>query len=87
MGDNQLEKEKRGSSNVCIGQWDTIKEKMVWNLMEKGQEFVQPVSRNTCHKDKSPASLWPRGNKTGVKQGVVNREAIYTKREKDKWMQ
>jgi hypothetical protein len=76
MGDNQLEKEKRGSSNVYIGQWDTIKEKMVWNLMEKGQEFVQPVSGNTCNKDKSPTSLWPHGNKTGVKQGVVNGEAM-----------
>jgi hypothetical protein len=37
LEDSQSKSERRRSSNVYIGQRDTIKENMVWNLMEKGQ--------------------------------------------------
>jgi hypothetical protein len=36
--DNGHNKERGGSASIYVGQWDSIKEKMIWGVMEKDKE-------------------------------------------------
>ena len=42
--DHEINKERKGAANIYMGQWDSIKEKMIWGVMDTDKEtFVNEM--------------------------------------------
>jgi hypothetical protein len=54
-------KEKRAAGSVYVGQWNQIKEKMEWNLMEGSKESFSPSQAATSPREENKKYTQPKG--------------------------